>query len=335
MPARVIADYGQELEVMTARGACRAVLTGRLLGASSNEEQMRPAAGDWVLVEASSGVTRVHRVLERASVVRRQAAGDRTKAQVVGANVDELWIVSSMNSELHPRRLERYLVLAHDAGVRPVIVLTKADVADDAARFVALANSVAGDTPVYAISAMSGLGLAALEQRLVSGQTVALVGSSGVGKSTLANWLLGDQVQRTREIRASDDEGRHTTTTRHLFVLPSGRGLLLDTPGIRELELNEGTLDGAFADIEALAERCRFKDCGHGAEPGCAVREAIEAGELKAARLVNYHKLGRELDYLARRQDEHASMLEQQRIRRIHKERSRALRGQLKHKGRY
>jgi ribosome biogenesis GTPase / thiamine phosphate phosphatase len=335
VPMRVSADYGAECEVLGPDGPQRAMLNRKLLYAAKEDELARPAVGDWVLAQLLEGSdqVRVVRVLTRASAVMRQAAGDRTQAQIVGSNLDALWIVSSMNREFHPRRLERYLVLARDAGVAPVIVLTKADAAADPATYVAQAVAVAGEAPVYAVSAVDGRGLDALGVELAAGRTVALVGSSGVGKSTLANWLMGEERMATHAIRDSDDEGRHTTTARHLLVLPGARGLLLDTPGIRELELREGSLEGAFADIEQLAPQCRFVDCGHEGEPGCAVRAAIEAGALDAKRLANYKKLGRELDYQARRQDERASMLEQQRIKRIHKERSRAVRKILRNKG--
>ncbi len=337
VPMRVSADYGAACELLGPDGAVRAMMNRKLLYAAQEDELARPAAGDWVLAQLLDGSdqVRVVRVLARRSAVMRQAAGDRTLAQIVGANLDALWIVSSMNREFHPRRLERYLVLARDAGIAPVIVLTKADAAEDAVGYVAQAMSVAGDVPVYAVSAVAGEGLGALEAELEPGKTVALIGSSGVGKSTLANWLLGEQRMAVREIRGSDDEGRHTTTVRHLLVLPRERGLLLDTPGIRELQLREGAMDGAFDDIERLAARCRFADCGHTNEPGCVVLGAIAAGQLDERRLANYKKLGRELDYQARRQDERASMLEQQRIKRIHKERSRGARQVLARKGQW
>jgi len=284
-----------------------------------------PAVGDWVVVDAQH---RIRRVLARRTHLVRQAAGPATAAQVSAANVDVVFVVTSANQDLSPRRIERYLTAIHGGGARPVIVLNKADLVlrvDPAAYAVRLAEveEVAGGAPVHAVSALAGDGLDALAPWLAPGQTVALLGSSGVGKSTLANALAGADVQATGPTREADSRGRHTTTHRELVALPRG-AWLIDTPGMRELGLTgdpaaEDALGAAsFGDIVALAARCKFGDCAHAGEPGCAIARALRDGTLDAERHASWQKLGREMRAYAARHDKKIAAEEKARWKAIH-----------------
>ena len=261
----------------------------------------RPTVGDWVLLEAdpeNPGAQRVERLLERETEIKRRAAGAHVAEQLIAANVDTLMIVSSCNQDFNLSRFERYLALAGQSMIEALVVLTKADLAEDAQSYVAQVQSIGSQINVLALNALEPESVTALEPWCRRGQTLALVGSSGVGKSTLINTLLGTQIQETGAVRADDSKGRHTTTRRSLFLTPD-RGLVLDSPGMRELQLTD-VADGlaeVFADIEELALQCKFKDCQHETEPHCAVRAAIENGELDERRLHNYRKLLREDAY--------------------------------------
>ena len=295
-PARITADYGVEYLLGTATGELRATLPGKLRMAIRKGDAIRPVVGDWVSFEPRSqeGTTVVQAVLPRRTQLARKAAGRTTEEQVVAANVDYVFLVSALTKDLNPRRLERYLTVAWDSGAQPVIVLTKSDLSEDAAAERARIVQLAQDVPVHTLSSITGEGVDALAPYLGPARTVAFVGSSGVGKSTLINYLLGAARQEVREV-GEDDKGRHTTTHRELFILTSG-GLVIDTPGMRELGVleNEEGLRAAFGDIDEVAAHCRFSDCQHGREPGCAVQQAVKEGRLSAERLEAFHKLTQE-----------------------------------------
>jgi ribosome biogenesis GTPase len=253
----------------------------------------RPTVGDWVLLDGDR--SRVERILERKSIFQRVAAGEKSDIQLIAANVDILFIVTSCNEEFKESRLERYLAIASEAGVMPVVVLTKIDLSEDPDSFVLRARHVQAGIPVVAINALDAETFDDLAKWIEPGTTVAVVGSSGVGKSTILNTLMNSRVAETGGIREDDKKGRHTTSHRALYQLPNG-GLLIDVPGIRELKVAdiEHGLGTVFKEIEALALQCRFHDCRHDAEPGCAVQKAIESGELSERRFHNYLKLRRE-----------------------------------------
>jgi len=310
-PARVVAQHRSGFEVAEAPGEGVAVesppewqrATGYRKGLVAPED--RAAVGDWVLVEGRlEEGAKIVALLPRHSAIKRAAAGEHYKQQLIAANVDTVFVVSGLDADFNPRRIERYLVLVQGSGAQAVVVLTKADKAQDEApgagmstvadAMAALRDS-AGDTPVVALNAKDRDSVAALDTWLQAGRTVVLVGSSGAGKSTLTNTLLGVERMKTGEVRESDDRGRHTTTHRALIALPSG-ACLIDTPGMRELKpTGEEAIADSFADIEDLAAQCKFRDCRHETEPGCAVRAALEAGTLTRERLGNYRKLGGEV----------------------------------------
>ncbi|MGK7890934.1 MAG: ribosome small subunit-dependent GTPase A, partial [Leptolyngbyaceae cyanobacterium] len=236
----------------------------------------------------------------------RKAAGHTTAGQIVAANVDTVFLMSGLDGDFNLRRIERYLVTAWESGASPVVVLNKADVCADLNEVIAQVEAIAIGVPIHPISATANQGLEQLDTYLVSGKTIALIGSSGVGKSTLTNYLLGQQQQATQTVRADDSRGRHTTTHRQLLTLPSG-ALLIDTPGMRELQLwSDGSgLEETFSDIASLGANCKFRDCQHDQEPGCAVQDAIANGTLDPRRLHSYQKLQREQQWLEERQDNH------------------------------
>jgi len=323
VPARVVAQKGLT-QVSTGEAEHYAELAGKL----RREVELPgggagyPAIGDWVALRPPTGDGRalIHAVLPRKSKFSRKVAGNRTDEQVVAANIDTIFLVSGLDADFNPRRIERYLTAAWDSGARPVVVLNKVDKCEDPDGCLLEAQAVTMGVPVHRVSAKHALGVEELEPYLGRGQTVGLLGSSGVGKSTLINRLLGREAQRTGNVREGDDRGRHTTTHRELFVAPGG-ALLLDTPGLREIQLWEGDqgIESAFPDIEELAERCRFNDCRHQGEPGCAVEEAVAKGELAAERLESYRKLQKEQRQLQIKQDEIARIREKQRTKAIHR----------------
>lgn len=317
--ARVAEEHRGSYRVLTGDHDLLAEVSGRLRHTAADALDL-PVVGDWVAVDARAdeGRATVHAILPRRGVLVRKAAGTRTLPQPMAANVDTCLLVTSCNQDLSPRRLERGMILAWEAGAEPVLVLNKADLVDDAGSMASELTIALPGAEVHAVSAADGRGLDALAGHLASGRTVVLLGSSGVGKSTLTNRLLGEERLLTRDIREDDGKGRHTTTSRHLVRLPGG-ALLIDTPGTRELALwGDGDGDAtrsAFAEIDALAARCRFQDCAHEGEPGCAVRAAIESGELDGERLDSLKKLEREMERLAVKQGERAHWEERRKVR--------------------
>jgi ribosome biogenesis GTPase / thiamine phosphate phosphatase len=305
VPGRVVAGHTGLLRVRTEEGEGLAVLAGSLRHRARSPQE-RPAVGDWVALRPREPGHRavVQAVLPRRTAFVRRAAGKRDVAQVLAANVDTVFLVVGLDSDFSLRRIERALVLAWESGAFPVVLLNKADLCDDVPARRAEAEAVAPGVPVLVIAAKPGEGLDSLAPWLVPGRTVALLGSSGVGKSTIVNRLLGREKQKTQEVLAADQRGRHTTTHRELILLPGG-ALLLDTPGLREIQLwsDEAGLEKTFGDVHELAAGCRFTDCGHGTEPGCAVRAAVEEGTLDPARLDSFHKLQAELRALEVRED--------------------------------
>lgn len=307
IPGRVIIQQRGLYRLVTDQGEVSAELSGRFLHNALEDEH--PVTGDWVALalRAAEHAGTIHHLLPRSSVFIRRASGPGGGSQVVAANVDLVLLVASLNADLNLRRLERYLATAWESGAQPVIVLTKADACEDAGALIAEVEAIAFGAPVHAVSALTGEGIGQVAAMLAPGRTAVLLGSSGVGKSTLVNALAGAELMATGGIREDDARGRHTTTHRELVLLPSG-ALILDTPGMRELGLwkADDGLAATFGDIEALAAGCRFRDCSHRAEPGCAVRSALETGELDEARWRSYGKLQRELAHLDRREDPQA-----------------------------
>jgi ribosome biogenesis GTPase / thiamine phosphate phosphatase len=295
-PGRIIADYGQMLRVITDAGE---LLVNRPVKKLDDTTQL--AVGDWVALEHSveTQTTCVRIVLTRKTKFSRAAAGIEVKEQIVAANIDTVFLIQSLNRDFNMKRLERYLIAAWESGAVPVVVLTKADCCDNVADRVTTVYATSPGVEVQAVSCVTGEGIEELRKYFVPGKTVALLGSSGVGKSTLVNTLAGKELLKTQEVRESDSRGRHTTTHRELLLLPAG-GLILDTPGMRSLSLWEADagMEAMFGDVEELTKQCRFYDCQHGNEPGCAVREAIETGKLEMKRWESWLKLQKELAYL-------------------------------------
>lgn len=321
LPGRVLAEHRGSYVVVTEQGELDAAVSGRFRYDAATVEDY-PAVGDWVELDSADGAGSavIRGVLPRATRFARPARGDVAGAQVVAANVDVVLLVSGLDHDFNVRRLERYLALAWSSGAEPVIVLNKADVCDDVPGRIADATLVAPGVPVRVISALEGEGLESLTPLLEPGKTVALIGSSGVGKSTIVNVLMGYERQATRAVRADDQRGRHTTTSRELLLMPTG-ALLIDSPGMRSVgmwEVEPGLAD-AFADIDQIAADCRFSDCTHENEPGCAVLRAIADGSLPRARFESRRKLARESAALAARVDPVARAAHRKRWTAIHK----------------
>jgi ribosome biogenesis GTPase / thiamine phosphate phosphatase len=296
-PARVAAQHRGEYVLLSEDGEVRAKAAGRLVYDREIGGEL-PAVGDWVGVRPPATIVSI---LPRRSAFIRKSAGQDSIEQVLASNVDAAFLLAGLDDDFSLRRLERYLTTAWESGAEPVIVLTKADLCPDVEEAVMTVESVAIAVPVHPISNVSGEGVDLLDGYLRPGRTVVLLGSSGVGKSTLLNRLAGGEVMQTRAL-AADGTGRHTTTHRELVLLSSG-AMVIDTPGLRELQFWEGDITAAFEDIEALAEECRFRDCAHTREPGCAVLGAVDNGSLELDRLRSWRKLQRELESIAARTD--------------------------------
>jgi ribosome biogenesis GTPase len=333
VPARVVAQQRKFWRIAGDFGECWAEASGKLrLAADAGADW--PAVGDWVVVEVQGrdATAVIQGVLPRRSKFVRKSPGKKMEEQVIAANVDTALLVSALDGDFNPRRVERYLAQCWESGARPVIVLNKADACEEARERAAEMERVAIGTAVCVVSARTGQGFGELEEFLRPGQTLVLLGSSGVGKSTIANRLLGQTVQEVRPVRESDSRGRHTTTSRELFVLPGG-ALLMDTPGLREMQLwdAEGGVAQTFADIDSLAAQCQFSDCRHEAEPGCAVLAALSAGTLDPARVENRRKLLREQEFLQRKVDPEAQQEWKNRVKSLHREVKRMYEGGKKH----
>lgn len=312
--ARVSEQHHNLYKVICEQGELKARVSGKLLYTAKDTMDF-PTVGDWVMIDrmdSSAGDAIIHHILKRKSAFVRKAAGTSNTTQIVAANIDVIFICMSLNADFNLRRLERYLSIAWDSMAMPVIVLTKADLCDDLQQRLIEIASVSVGTDVIVCSCMEENGYQSVNSYISEGKTIAFIGSSGVGKSTLINRLMGRDILVTKEIRKDDDRGRHATTHRQLLILPNG-GIVIDTPGMRELHLYAGNLPKAFEDIEELATHCKYKDCSHVVEPGCAIRRAIEAGELSEKRFENYMKLQKEIAYdgLSSRQ------VEQEKIRRM------------------
>jgi ribosome biogenesis GTPase / thiamine phosphate phosphatase len=332
VPGRVIQQFNHIYMVATEGGELRAQLSGRLRYEAAPEQL--PVTGDWVAirVSANEGAAQVMAVLPRVTRFSRRAAGKGDREQVVAANLDYAFLVTGLDNDFSPRRIERYLTAAWDSGATPVVVLNKLDLCADAASRIEAAKEVAVGSAIHAVSALRGDGLEGLARYCQPGQTVALLGSSGVGKSTLINRLLGNESQSTQPVR-EDGRGRHTTTRRELLFCARG-GMVIDTPGMRELQLwddDEG-LQMTFDEIETVARNCRYRDCSHRGEPGCAVLEAVSDGTLSAERLESMHKLQRELAWLDRRENPMADLAEKRRWKSIHKSAKRFMKDPPKYK---
>ena len=322
MPGRVVSVHHDLFHIQSQSGIRLCTPSGSF----RQQELVWPAVGDWAVlqpVDKDGGI--LIDLLPRAAALQRGAAGKSTKEQVLAANIDYVFIVCGLDNDFNLRRIERYLTIAWNSGAIPAVVLNKADLVENYSDYIQQTEASAPGVDVLAISALTGEGVDAMRAYLQPGITAVLVGSSGSGKSTLTNALIGNQLQTTREVRDNDNRGRHTTTSRNLLAVSSG-GALIDTPGLREVELwgETDSLSGSFVDIIALAKQCRFNDCSHQHEPGCAVLEAVEKGELSQARIEAYRKQLRELEFIEdkkaaqqRKKDWHKSVSKQ--IRKFYK----------------
>ena len=320
-PARVTVAHNYLYQLLGVDGEVLAEVSGRHRHQSGSPDAI-PVVGDWVAMRPSRTERKatIEAVLPRRTTFSRKAAGEPTRRQLVAANIDTVFLVCGLDSDFNVPRIERYLVAIRESGAEAVIVLNKADVCPDPEAARAATAAAAPGVPIHLVSCQRNIGLDALQPHLAAGRTVALLGSSGVGKSTIINRLLGADRQRTRAIRPRDGRGRHTTTQRELIVMPAG-ALLIDTPGMRELQLWDSaeSLDETFDDIETLATDCRFRDCGHDREPGCAVRAAAERGTLATRRVEHYRGLKREGALLQQRRDELVRLQEQRRTSSAHR----------------
>jgi ribosome biogenesis GTPase / thiamine phosphate phosphatase len=321
LPARVFLEQRGLFGVVTAEGERSARVLGSLRHKTRDQADL-PAVGDWIGVERVPGekTMLVRHVLKRRTKLSRKAAGEALEEQVIAANLDAVFVITALNQDFSARRLERFMAVCRESEATPVILLNKLDACADPAPYLAEAQAVAAGAPVVALSAIAGTGTDVLAQWIKPGRTIGFVGSSGVGKSTLVNRLLGTNNIRTFATRASDERGRHTTTHRQMFLLPGG-GILLDTPGMREMQFWEADqgLAKAFDEIDALAGSCRFRNCGHDSEPGCAVKAGVETGLVTQQRLESWRKLKRELKERTARLDPAKTAAEKRRVRAVNK----------------
>ncbi|HEX2946475.1 MAG TPA: ribosome small subunit-dependent GTPase A [Clostridia bacterium] len=312
MPARVLQEQKGLYKLVSEFGEIHGEVSGKFRHLASGLDSY-PSVGDWVAADLMPQESRavIHALLHRKSKFSRKVAGAVVQEQIVAANFEYVFIVNSLNKDFNLRRLERYLTMAWESGAEPVIVLSKKDLCEDAGDRIGEVQAITFGVPVIAASAVTGEGIDELRRYLGVGNTVAVLGSSGVGKSTLTNLLAGEEIMDTREIREDDSRGRHTTTYRNLVKLPNA-GMIIDTPGMRELQLWESDtgLSGTFGDVESFSGSCRFRDCSHENEPGCAVLEAVRNGLLPAVRLESYRKLKKELRFIEGKHNQSIRMAE-------------------------
>jgi len=309
-PARVATEDKHHYTVVGEPGECLAVIAGKMFHQRHSNAGF-PKVGDWVAVAPQPGEAKVviHHVLPRRTTVARKVPGREVEEQLLAVNVDKAFVVQALDTTFNLRRLERFLVMIREGGAEAVVILNKADLCDDVEARLAETQQAAGPAPVIVVSAKTRRGIGQLRERITPGQTVVFIGTSGVGKSSLINRLCGEEVQPTIEVRESDSKGRHSTTWRELIPLPCG-GLVIDTPGMREFHMwmaGDGA-DEAFPDIAELAVRCHFRNCSHTTEKRCALKEAVEAGQLPRERMESFLKLQRELEYMTVERREHTYM---------------------------
>ncbi|MBI3879854.1 MAG: ribosome small subunit-dependent GTPase A [Verrucomicrobia bacterium] len=307
LPARVVTEDKLHYTVVGETGDMIAVIAGKMLHHRGANAAL-PKVGDWVAIAPQPGENKavIHAVLPRRTHLTRKETGRESTEQVLATNMDTAFVVQALDVTFNLRRMERFLVMVHDGGAQPVVVLNKADLCAEVDARVAEAHAAAGNTPVIVVSAKTRKGIGQLREFIKPGETVVFIGTSGVGKSSLINRLNGEATQPTLEVRASDSKGRHSTTWRELIPLPAG-GLVIDTPGMREFHMgfaDEG-IDEAFPDLMALGAGCKFRDCSHQNEPGCAVKAAVESGTVPRARYESFLKLQRELAFIAEQRKEH------------------------------
>ncbi len=320
MIGRIASEYKNKYRIYTERGEFTGQISGKQRYLARSSEDF-PVVGDWVAISHHNhNEAVIHGILPRKSKFSRKTAGKVTSEQIIAANIDIVFLVNALNQDFNLRRMERYLTLVWESGANPIIILSKADICTDLQEKLSQVESVAFGVPELVISAMMNTGLDQVKKHIPEDKTIALLGSSGAGKSTLVNALLGKEVQRVNEVREKDDKGKHTTTTRDLFLLPGG-GIIIDTPGMRELQLWQADqgLSQTFEDVMYYAGQCRFRDCSHRNEPDCAVRNALNNGELDRKRYENYVKMQKELAYLSRKENKSELLSEKERIKKLHR----------------